>query len=41
MQLALDGRSRDEVERHLAQHFAVEDRAAIVDDAFALAGVEG
>ena len=41
VQLALDGRSRDEVERHLAEHFAVGDRAAIVDDAFALAGVEG
>lgn len=41
VQLALDGRSRGEVERHLAEHYAVVDRAAIVDDAFALAGVEG
>jgi hypothetical protein len=35
LELALGGRPRDEVERYLAQHFDLEDPAALLDDVYA------
>ena len=37
MNMALDGASREEIEAHLAEEFAIDDVGAIVDDVLALA----
>ena len=38
MKMALDGSSREEVERHLADVYGLEDSAPLLDDVFARAG---
>ena len=38
MNMALDGSSREEIEAHLAEHYAIDDAGAIVDDVLQLAG---
>ncbi len=37
MNMALDGASREEIEAHLAEEYALDDAGAIVDDVLALA----
>ena len=37
MKMALDGASRDEVEKHLADSYSVPDRKKLLDDVFAKA----
>jgi outer membrane biosynthesis protein TonB len=37
MNMALDGASRETIEAHLAEHYALDDAAAIVDDVLAFA----
>ena len=37
MNMALDGASREEIEAHLAEEYALEDAGALVDDVLALA----
>jgi DivIVA domain-containing protein len=38
LEMALGGAGRAEVDRYLAEHFAVPDRAALLDDVYAAAG---
>lgn len=38
MNMALDGASRESIEAHLAEHYAIDDAGAIVDDVLQLAG---
>jgi hypothetical protein len=38
MKLAVDGRSRDEIESELAEKFGDADRSALLDDVLARAG---
>jgi hypothetical protein len=38
MKLALDGRSRDEVERHLAEHYELADSGSLLDDVYSRVG---
>jgi hypothetical protein len=38
MKLAVDGKSRDEIETELAEKFGDADRAALLDDVLARAG---
>ena len=38
LDMALSGKSRDETDRFLAEHYDVEDRAALLDEVYAAAG---
>jgi hypothetical protein len=38
LNMALDGASRDEVDRYLSENFALSDRSALLDEVYALAG---
>ncbi len=38
LNMALDGASRDEVDHYLSENFSVSDRAALLDEVYALAG---
>jgi hypothetical protein len=37
MNMALDGASRETIEAHLAEHYALDEASAIVDDVLAFA----